>query len=99
MGTSCSDLHATVQAWHPIHLRLSTMNPKFIDVLFPARVRGASWRLRQAQEREAEPTIEHAREERCTLPTAHRRRRRRRSGELEQAEHYRGEDALQLQSP
>jgi hypothetical protein len=29
-GTSCSALHATVQAWQPMHFRLSIMNPKFI---------------------------------------------------------------------
>ena len=26
-GTSCSALHATVQAWHPIHFLLSMMKP------------------------------------------------------------------------
>lgn len=29
-GTLCSDLQAVVQAWHPIHLRLSMTNPYFI---------------------------------------------------------------------
>src|SRR6185369_17274940 len=32
IGTSCSLLHATVQAWQPMHLRLSIKNPK--DVIY-----------------------------------------------------------------
>jgi hypothetical protein len=26
-GTACSDLQTTVQAWHPMHVRLSMTNP------------------------------------------------------------------------
>jgi len=29
-GTSCSDLQAVVQAWQPMHFRLSMINPYFI---------------------------------------------------------------------
>ena len=30
-GTSCSALHATVQAWHPMHFLLSMMKPYCMD--------------------------------------------------------------------
>src|SRR5438067_10402731 len=35
-GTWCSLLHATVQAWQPMHLRLSMTNPK-VGMVFPRK--------------------------------------------------------------
>src|SRR5436309_16067105 len=39
-GTWCSLLHATVQAWQPMHLRLSITKPYFA-IEFPCRIKKA----------------------------------------------------------
>ena len=44
IGTSCSLLHATVQAWQPMHLRLSIKKPK--DVIYCTGGRAISLSVR-----------------------------------------------------
>src|SRR6185503_1550393 len=44
IGTSCSHLHATVQAWQPMHLRLSIKKPK--DVIYRTGGRAISRSVR-----------------------------------------------------
>src|SRR5579875_28850 len=50
MGTSCSALQATVQAWQPIHFRWSMTNAYFMIRLSPRRAGCATVHLTASEE-------------------------------------------------